>query len=94
LAEHFKNAQRHAEEAGRDPESLTFNCIRSIVITDEPVEQKPDILKGNPEQLIEAIQAFKDIGIQHMALQFMVPRYPDRVEMVERFAEEIMPHFS
>lgn len=94
LAEHFKNAQRFAEEAGRDPESLTFNCIRSIFITDEPVEQRPDILKGNPEQLIEAIQAFKDIGIQHMALQFMVPRYPDRVEMVERFAEEILPHFS
>ena len=89
----FENAQAHAEKAGRDPEKLVFNCVRSIVITDEPVEQKEDTLKGTPEQLIEALKGYEEVGIQHMAIQFMVPRYPDRVEVVQRFAEEIMPHF-
>jgi probable F420-dependent oxidoreductase len=93
LKEGFENAREHARKAGRDPDELVLNCCRPIVITDEPVEQKEDTLKGTPEQLIEALKGYEEIGIQHMALQFMVPRYPDRVEAVQRFAEEIMPHF-
>jgi len=30
-------------------------------------------------------------GVEHMALQFMVPRWPERIEHVERFAREATP---
>ena len=44
------------------------------------------------EQLIAALDAYRQIGVAHLALQFMVPRWPDRVEQIERFAREVRPH--
>jgi hypothetical protein len=29
--------------------------------------------------------------VEHLALQFMVPRWPERIEQIERFAREAMP---
>jgi hypothetical protein len=49
-------------------------------------------LRGSPEQLVEALQAYRDSGVAHLALQFMVPRWPDRVEQIARFAAEVLPH--
>ena len=49
-------------------------------------------LRGNPEQLVEELRTYRKIGVDHLALQFMVPRWPERVEQIERFAREVMPH--
>ena len=92
LAGRFKNVQMWADEAGRDAGRISLNCCLPIVITEQPVPQQEDQLKGTPEQLVEALQAYREIGVEHLALQFMVPRYPDRVEQVERFAQEVMPN--
>ena len=46
---------------------------------------------GTPDQLVPALEAFQAIGVEHMSLQFMVPRWPDRLEQIERFAREVMP---
>jgi hypothetical protein len=35
---------------------------------------------------------YRQIGVDHLALQFMVPRWPERMEQIERFAREVMPH--
>jgi len=94
LAAGYANVRRQAEIAGRDPDSVRLNCCLPIVITDKPVPQEADRLLGTPEQLIEALQAFKAIGVEHLSLQFMVPRYPARVEQVERFGKEIMPYLA
>ena len=90
----FENAQRLAGEAGRDPASIQLACCRPIEITSESVEQDPSILRGTPAQLLEALKAYRDIGVAHLALQFMVPRWPDRVAQIERFAQEVMPHLQ
>jgi alkanesulfonate monooxygenase SsuD/methylene tetrahydromethanopterin reductase-like flavin-dependent oxidoreductase (luciferase family) len=61
-------------------------------VTREAVPQDERVLRGSPEQLIEALAAYREIGVEHLALQFMVPRWPDRMEQIERFAAEVMPH--
>ena len=48
--------------------------------------------KPTQEQLIAALKKFKDIGVKHMALQFMVGRWPERKEKIERVAKEVLPH--
>jgi hypothetical protein len=53
-----------------------------------------DHLRGSPEQLAVALRAYGKIGVEHIALQFMVPRWPERREQIERFAQEVMPAFS
>jgi len=57
------------------------------------VEQAADRLIGSPEQLVVALRAFEKIGVQHVALQFMVPRWPERQEQIERFARDVLPAF-
>jgi hypothetical protein len=32
--------------------------------------------------------------VEHIALQFMVPHWPERQAQIERFAREVMPEFK
>jgi probable F420-dependent oxidoreductase len=88
----YENTLRLAAEAGRDPAQVKLACCRGIEVTRESVPQDESRLRGSPEQLVEALRAYRDIGVEHLALQFIVPRWPDRVEQIERFAQEVMPH--
>ena len=89
----FKEVQALAKTVGRDPSlgPVGLSCCRPVEITEKPVEQKPDTLEGTPDQLIAALKKFKDIGVQHMALQFMVGKWPERKAKIDRFAKEVMP---
>jgi probable F420-dependent oxidoreductase len=91
LAARFENVKRWAAEAKRDPSQIHFACCLPIELSLKPVPQEEDRLKGNAGQLIEALKRFKKIGVEHIGLQFMVPRWPDRKEQIERFAREVMP---
>jgi probable F420-dependent oxidoreductase len=89
----YDNVQRFAVEAGREPEQVRLTCCRPIEVTRNAVPQDESSLRGNPEQLVEALKAYDKIGVEHLALQFIVSRWPDRVEQIERFAREVMPLF-
>ncbi len=88
----YDNVLRLASEAGRDPEQILFTCCRQVEVTRQPVPQDERYLRGTPEQLVNALRAYREIGVDHLALQFIVPRWPDRKEQIERFAREVMPH--
>ena len=60
-------------------------------MTRDAVPQDESLLRGNPEQLVEALRKYCEIGVDHLALQFMAPRWPERVEQIERFAQAVMP---
>jgi probable F420-dependent oxidoreductase len=80
-----------AAAEGRDPDAVALALCRSIELTADPVPREPDRLRGSPEQLAEALLEYVGIGVSHLALQFMVPRWPERREQIERFASEVMP---
>lgn len=90
LAARFDNVRRAAKEAGRDPAQLKLNCCLPIELTKEAVPQDPERLIGNPEQVTEALRGFQKIGVEHIALQFMVPHLPERLEQIDRFARGVM----
>ena len=94
LSQRFANVRRLAEEAGRPPEAVRLNCCLPIEVTTQPLPQEPDRLAGSPEQLVEAIGRYQSVGVEHLALQFMVPRWPDRLEQMQRFAEDTLPHLK
>ncbi len=87
----FDTVRRLAAELGRDPAAVQLACCRPIELTTAPVPQDDTRLRGTPEQLVEALSAYHAIGVAHVALQFMVPRWPERVEQIERFAREVLP---
>ncbi len=79
LATRYENVRHHSQ--GRE---VKLNCCLSVEVTDEPVAQEPDRLRGTPEQVADALQRFEDIGVEHVALQFLVGRYPERLAQMER----------
>jgi probable F420-dependent oxidoreductase len=91
LRARFDNVTRWAAEAGRDPEAIALTCCLPIEVTPEPVTQDSGRLSGSPDQLVVALRAFEKIGVQHIALQFMVPHWPERLLQIERFAREVLP---
>lgn len=91
LAARFDHVRRWAAEAGRDPDRIRLACCLPIELSREPLPQEEDRLRGSPEQLARALKAYRAIGVEHIALQFMVPRWPERLEQIERFAGEVMP---
>jgi probable F420-dependent oxidoreductase len=89
LASRYANVREAAKAVGRDPDEVTLNTCLSVEVTDEEVEQEPDVLRGTPEQIADALGRFEDIGVQHVALQFLVGRYPERLAQMERLAPVI-----
>jgi probable F420-dependent oxidoreductase len=91
LAARFSQVREFAAEAGRDPDEVKLCCCRPVEVTAEPVPQTEEDLRGTPEQLVEALERYAAVGVQHMALQFMVGRWPERKEQIQRFGEEAIP---
>ena len=93
LGAKFKEVQELTKTVGRDSSlgPVKLCCCRPVDITDKPVEQNPHDLVGTPDQLIAALKKFKNIGVEHMALQFIVGKYPERRKKIERFAKEVLP---
>ncbi len=94
LRRRFDNIRRLAGEAGRDPDMIRLACCLPIEVSREPVPQEEDRLRGTPDQLIKALEGYRGIGVEHVALQFMVPHWPERMEQIERFAQGVMPSFK
>jgi alkanesulfonate monooxygenase SsuD/methylene tetrahydromethanopterin reductase-like flavin-dependent oxidoreductase (luciferase family) len=94
LGERWRHVRQQAQAAGRDPAEISLNLNLPIEVTDQPVPQQPDRLRGSPEQLLEALQPFAALGVQHLALQFMVPHYPQRLAQIERFAATVLPRIA
>jgi alkanesulfonate monooxygenase SsuD/methylene tetrahydromethanopterin reductase-like flavin-dependent oxidoreductase (luciferase family) len=88
----FERVREQAATFGRDPDTIQLTCCRPIEVTSEPVAQDAEVLRGSPEQLVEALHRYRDAEVAHLALQFMVPRWPDRIEQIARFAAEVVPH--
>ncbi len=85
LARRYEEVRQAASEHGRE---VSLACCLPVEITDTEVPQEPDRLRGTPAQVGAALHRFEDVGVTHVALQFMAPRYPDRVFQVEAFAAD------
>ena len=89
LNRRYDHVRGSAQAAGRDPDEVRLNCCLSVEVTDQPVQQDPDRLRGTPEQVAEALEGFEQIGVEHVALQFLVGRYPQRLAQMERLMPAI-----
>ena len=91
LRARYETVRRTATDAGRDPETVRLACCLPVDLTERPAPQEPDRLRGTPDQVAIAIRAFERVGVEHMALQFMVPSWRERQGQIAAFAREVMP---
>jgi probable F420-dependent oxidoreductase len=94
LAADHADVKRRAGDMGRTADEVALCACRPVEVTEHPVDQLPGKLAGTPDQLLDAIRDYEKIGVETLALQFMVPRYPDRMRQIERFATEVLDHFE
>ncbi len=90
LASHFEQVRAMAAELGRNPDAIGLCCCRPIEVTDRPVPQEEDRLRGTPDQLTEALLHHARAGVEHIALQFK-GRWPERRAQIEVFGREALP---
>lgn len=90
MAKRYAYVRQTAEAAGRDPDAVALNCCLSVEITEDDVTQEPDVLRGSPRQVAERLLQFREIGVGHCGLQFLVGRFPERLEQMRRFSEEVI----
>lgn len=79
-----------AEGVGRAGE-VDLCCCMAIDITEEPVDDRDYTLEGPPAELRSVLKELEGIGVEHVALQFLKGRWPERKEKIEWFADEVMP---
>ena len=63
----------------------------AIEVTAADVPQEEDYLKGSIAQVTETLKKFKQAGVTHVGLQFMISHWPERKEQIERFGHEALP---
>ncbi|MDA1347906.1 MAG: hypothetical protein O3A47_03445 [Chloroflexi bacterium] len=94
FSERLALLHRYAQEAGRKPSSL--DVAFSVGWYDDPQESfLPDgdrrILTGEPSQIPEDISLLEDMGVGYLMLEFEASDLDGRLELIERFASELMP---
>ena len=101
--------EKHCEEVGRDPRRIKLSMGDILHVSEnkaelkhEVAEYKPDELTmdeymfhliGSPEECIEKINEYRDLGISELVLQF--PSLgAGETKGVELFAETVIPAFK
>ena len=82
-----------AEEAGRDPTSITlaYNCA----FHNEAEQKRPDgsrlSFTGAPDQRAADIKAFEAVGVSAMVLNLVANEEAAMLDRMEAFSKEVMP---
>ncbi|MBA2254439.1 MAG: LLM class flavin-dependent oxidoreductase [Chloroflexi bacterium] len=86
---------RHCEAAGRDPATITRVQIVWVSVTDrsEDAVRWPDlhIVAGDADEVTRELEAFRDAGVDHLAIRFM--DHPEPAGFA-RFVEHVLPRLS
>lgn len=103
IAERFAVVRKACEDAGRDPDSLVYSvalvaCVgsdeasfarRAAAIGREPAEVRTSGLAGTPQEVVDGINAIRELGGGRVYLQILDLSDLDHLELI---AAEVAPH--
>jgi probable F420-dependent oxidoreductase len=84
--------QRGAEAAGRDPAAITIALGASVQFTAGLEGSGRHLFTGRPDQVVETIKRYQDIGVQDFRIDFPSPSPEAMLGAMERFATDVRPH--
>ena len=92
LSEQWSAVKRECEIVGRDSGDLELTSLFRLNFDGGDLDQGE--IGGGTEQVIDQVGQYADIGLDHAAF-FVLGRGNDgRLEAINRFAEEVAPHFG
>lgn len=94
LSEAMSTVRRHAEEAGRDPESIDFGYSAGWYNDREAATGRDGgrrIFTGDPEQVAADIRDFEALGVRHLVVGLTGSSPDETLDRMERFARAVKP---
>ena len=91
MKEKIVQLQAFAREAGRDPQRITLAMGASIQFADGPTTGPKSLFTGAPAQITEAIQRYRELGVQNLRCDFPSSSFEGMLQAMERFATEVRP---
>jgi probable F420-dependent oxidoreductase len=91
MREKITQLRAFAQQAGRDPQRITFAMGSSIQFSDGAAAGPRSLFTGTPAQIIEAIQRYPEVGMQNFRCDFPSPSIDRLLQAMERFAGEVRP---
>jgi alkanesulfonate monooxygenase SsuD/methylene tetrahydromethanopterin reductase-like flavin-dependent oxidoreductase (luciferase family) len=92
MKEKIGELQRGAEAAGRDPAAITIALGASVQFTAGLEGSGRHLFTGRPDQVVETIKRYQDIGVQDFRIDFPSPSPEAMLGAMERFATDVRPH--
>ena len=92
VARNLPYLREFAESAGRDPAEITISLKRTLHFTDMGLEEGASnrsngALIASTGEVIEDVQACREIGIEQLTFDFRTPSADDCIRTMERFAD-------
>ena len=78
-----------AEQAGRPPTAISARVRVAFGSHEGPAY----VVAGTPQQMISEVQAFSDLGVEHLAFDFVETDPHRHTALVERFDSEVLSAF-
>ena len=90
LASRLQDLKVHMDEAGRDVSALPISLRLDFEVLEQPSSDVAEQMVGTPEQLLEAIQGYTEVGVDEIDLQ-IGSRDPAKFHSnMEKFADKVM----
>lgn len=90
FAESVKYFRECALQAHRNPEMLTVSFRVPVQFMETPGSPRK-LFTGKPENIVEDIVQYRNMGVSHLIMDFMLGTIEAIVESMERFAREVQP---
>ena len=90
LAENLAYMHRHAERAGRDPFEIQVSMKAPLYDASSDSDGDRRRFSGSPEAVLQDIQAYSEVGVTYLILDFRSPNHAETEERMARFSEEVM----
>jgi probable F420-dependent oxidoreductase len=91
LQEMLPKLRRHEEAAGRAPGSVKLAVKLPLLFQDGPPGEGQFPTEGRPQDMIDAIQRYRDLGAEHFLFDFVPEKLPVALETMDRFAQDVRP---
>jgi probable F420-dependent oxidoreductase len=94
LKEKIAQLRAIARTAGRDPQRITIAMGSSVQFAGGTLSGAHNLFTGTPAQIIEAIQRYKELGVQDFRFDFPSQSFEALLQAMERFAAEVRPQVT
>ena len=80
------------EENNRARDAVKIGVKVLLDFTGQPTAEGQFPTQGRPQDIIEAIRRYQDVGVEHLVFDVAPEQRTVLMDTIERFAQDVRPH--